>query len=172
MSSFTSSRNSNSKSDANSEMTKANDVALSPIHTSCTTNNSPDTSIKNEKKKKVLYCFLSFFLLIFLHALLHCYIPVDPVFLALIKSILPKIFGSKRNGRGSDEDALKSNAEGDGVTLGIHQLHFFFLYRISWYSLITLPFNLIFFPFNFLCRKIWRGRLKQEEKHSWTRLLS
>ncbi|CAL0306594.1 unnamed protein product [Lupinus luteus] len=34
------------------------------------------------------------------------------------KSIFPKIFGSKRSGRGSDEDALKSQIqEGDGVTL-------------------------------------------------------
>ncbi|XP_019459503.1 PREDICTED: type I inositol polyphosphate 5-phosphatase 5-like isoform X2 [Lupinus angustifolius] len=34
------------------------------------------------------------------------------------KSIFPKIFGSKRSGRGSDEDALKSQTqEGDGVTL-------------------------------------------------------
>ncbi|KAJ1398642.1 Inositol polyphosphate-related phosphatase [Sesbania bispinosa] len=37
------------------------------------------------------------------------------------KSILPKIFGSKRSGRGSDEDALKSNAEGDGVTLDLEK---------------------------------------------------
>ncbi|CAL5214452.1 unnamed protein product [Lathyrus oleraceus] len=33
------------------------------------------------------------------------------------KSILPKIFGSRRNGRGSDEDALKSNPEGDSVSV-------------------------------------------------------
>ncbi|KAJ1412847.1 Inositol polyphosphate-related phosphatase [Sesbania bispinosa] len=37
------------------------------------------------------------------------------------KSILPKIFGSKRSGRGSDEDALKSNTEGDGVTLDLEK---------------------------------------------------
>ena len=37
------------------------------------------------------------------------------------KSILPKIFGSKRNGRGSDEDALKSNTEGDSITLDLEK---------------------------------------------------
>jgi len=37
---------------------------------------------------------------------------------------LPKIFGSKRNGRGSDEDALKSNTEGDSISIsfGIHYI--------------------------------------------------
>ncbi|CAK8578822.1 unnamed protein product [Lathyrus sativus] len=87
MSSSTSS--SRSKSNANSEMTKANNhnnLSLSPIHpTTTTTNSTPDTpNVKNEKKKK---------------------------------SILPKIFGSRRNGRGSDEDALKSNPEGDSVSI-------------------------------------------------------
>lgn len=51
-------------------------------------------------------------------------------FFFVIKSILPKIFGSKRNGRGSDEETLKSSSaeEGDGVTLGIQFMTFFFLY--------------------------------------------
>ncbi|XP_057422098.1 type I inositol polyphosphate 5-phosphatase 5 [Lotus japonicus] len=71
------------KSNATFDMTKANDIGLSPINTA----NSSDTSTKNEKKKK---------------------------------SILPKIFGSKKNGRGSsDEDALKPNAEGDGVSVSL-----------------------------------------------------
>ena len=37
------------------------------------------------------------------------------------KSILPKIFGSKRNDRGSDDDALKSNTEGDSITLDLEK---------------------------------------------------
>ncbi|KAF1876035.1 hypothetical protein Lal_00006666 [Lupinus albus] len=38
------------------------------------------------------------------------------------KSLFPKIFGSKRSGRGSDEDALKSQIqEGDGVTLDLER---------------------------------------------------
>ncbi|KAG5015690.1 hypothetical protein JHK85_021826 [Glycine max] len=83
MSSFTGAR---SKANAKSEMIKANEINLCPINTSTITSTSPDTSAKNEKKKK---------------------------------SILPKIFGSKRNGRGSDEETLKSSSaeEGDGVTL-------------------------------------------------------
>ncbi|TKY60308.1 Type I inositol polyphosphate 5-phosphatase 5 [Spatholobus suberectus] len=86
MSSFTGAP---SKSNANFEMTKANDITFSPVNTNITSN-SPDTSVKNEKKKK---------------------------------SILPKIFGSKRNGRGSDEETLKSSSaeEGDGVTLDLEK---------------------------------------------------
>ncbi|KAH1237166.1 hypothetical protein AAZX31_08G142500 [Glycine max] len=85
MSSFTGAR---SKANAKSEMIKANEINLCPINTSTITSTSPDTSAKNEKKKK---------------------------------SILPKIFGSKRNGRGSDEETLKSSSaeEGDGVTLDL-----------------------------------------------------
>ncbi|KAK7358950.1 hypothetical protein VNO77_00892 [Canavalia gladiata] len=84
MSSFTGAR---SKSNANFEMTKANGITFTPINTSITAN-SPDTSAKNEKKKK---------------------------------SILPKIFGSKRCGRGSDEDALKSGAEEDAISLDLEK---------------------------------------------------
>ncbi|KAG5029706.1 hypothetical protein JHK87_013220 [Glycine soja] len=100
MSSFTGAR---SKANANSEMTKANDTNLCPINTSTITSTSPDTSAKNDKKKKCngddTFSFTGFFF--------------------VIKSILPKIFGSKRNGRGSDEETLKSSSaeEGDGVTL-------------------------------------------------------
>jgi hypothetical protein len=36
-----------------------------------------------------------------------------------VKSLLPKIFGSKRNGRGSDEDALKPNTEGDSISISL-----------------------------------------------------
>ncbi|QCD84717.1 phosphatidylinositol-bisphosphatase [Vigna unguiculata] len=76
------------KSNANSEMTKANEASTSPVNTTTTTttttttvtSNLPDTSAKNEKKKK---------------------------------SILPKIFGSKRNGRSSDEEAFKPGTEED-----------------------------------------------------------
>ncbi|XP_027364457.1 type I inositol polyphosphate 5-phosphatase 5 [Abrus precatorius] len=85
MSSFTGAR---SKSSAYSEMTRANDITLSPVNPSLTSNSS-DINVKNEKKKK---------------------------------SILPKIFGSKRSGRGSDEDALRSSAEeGDGVALDLEK---------------------------------------------------
>lgn len=65
----------------------------------------------------------------------------------MIKSILPKIFGSKRNGRGSDEETLKSSSaeEGDGVTLGIQFMTFFFsLHRESKFPCCE-GFPLIFF---------------------------
>ncbi|KAK7399518.1 hypothetical protein VNO78_10703 [Psophocarpus tetragonolobus] len=86
MSSFT---GAGCKSNANSEMTKANDPSISPVNATITLN-SADTSGKNEKKKK---------------------------------SILPKIFGSKRNGRGSDEDTVKSASaeEGEGITLDLEK---------------------------------------------------
>lgn len=56
MSSFTGAR---SKANANSEMTKANEINLCPVNTSTITSTSPDTSAKNEKKKKVffIYCY-------------------------------------------------------------------------------------------------------------------
>lgn len=123
-----SSSSSRSKSNAaNSEMTKANNnISLIPIHHSYnTTNTSPDNSVKNEKKKKVLLLYtLSFFLCNFPHAL-HCYW----AFFFCVKSILPKIFGSKRNGRGSDEDALKSNTEGDSISIsfGIYYTSYFLI---------------------------------------------
>lgn len=73
MSSSTSS--SRSKSNANSEMTKANNqyrISLSPIHPVINTPNStPDTpNVKSEKKKKVLFSQIFF---LELHSLLlHC----------------------------------------------------------------------------------------------------
>ncbi|XP_047163931.1 type I inositol polyphosphate 5-phosphatase 5 [Vigna umbellata] len=81
---MSSSTGARSKSNANFEMTKANEAAAtSPVNTT-TASNLPDTSAKNEKKKK---------------------------------SILPKIFGSKRNGRSSDEEAIKPGTEeDDGAT--------------------------------------------------------
>ncbi|KAK7369373.1 hypothetical protein VNO80_11410 [Phaseolus coccineus] len=85
---MSSSTGARSKSNANSEMTKANDTTTSPVNTT-PTSNLPDTSGKNEKKKK---------------------------------SILPKIFGSKRNGRSSDEEPVKpSTEEEDGVTLDLEK---------------------------------------------------
>ncbi|XP_020236924.1 type I inositol polyphosphate 5-phosphatase 5 [Cajanus cajan] len=89
MSSFTGAR-SKSNANSNSEMTKANDVTLSPVNSSVSSNSQDTSANKNEKKKK---------------------------------SILPKIFGSKRNGRGSEEDALKPSSaeEGDGFTLDLEK---------------------------------------------------
>ncbi|KAL2343035.1 hypothetical protein Fmac_004320 [Flemingia macrophylla] len=85
MSSSTGAR-SKSNANSNSEMTKANDITLSPVNSTASSNLQDTSANKNEKKKK---------------------------------SILPKIFGSKRNGRGSDEDALRPSSaeEGDGITL-------------------------------------------------------
>lgn len=59
MSSFTGAR---SKANANSEMTKANEINLCPVNTSTITSTSPDTSAKNDKKKKVFifYCYYWF----------------------------------------------------------------------------------------------------------------
>ncbi|KAK7318578.1 hypothetical protein RJT34_03281 [Clitoria ternatea] len=102
MSSFTGTRsksNANTeKNNASTEMTKANDVTLSPVnYPSITTTNSADPSAKNEKNEKNEKAEKSE---------------------KKKKSILPKIFGSKRNGRASsDEDALKANEEGDTFTL-------------------------------------------------------
>lgn len=65
----------------------------------------------------------------------------------MIKSILPKIFGSKRNGRGSDEETLKSSSaeEGDGVTLGIEFVTFFFVYieNLNFHVVRVSLFNFI-----------------------------
>lgn len=52
------------------------------------------------------------------------------LFLVWMKSILPKIFGSKRNGRSSDEEAIKPGTEEDDgatTTLGIHCMLSFLL---------------------------------------------
>jgi len=54
------------KSNANSEMTKANEASTSPVNTTTTTttttttvtSNLPDTSAKNEKKKKVFLFYV------------------------------------------------------------------------------------------------------------------
>lgn len=72
---MSSSTGARSKVNANSEMTKANDISLSPPNTTITSN-SPDTSVnvnanvKNEKKKKVFIYFYLFIIIINLfHAL-------------------------------------------------------------------------------------------------------
>ncbi|WJX47602.1 Type I inositol polyphosphate 5-phosphatase 5 [Trifolium repens] len=80
------SSNNNNHNNDNNNNNNNNNILLSPINCSTATNTSPDTSAKNEKKKK---------------------------------SLLPKIFGSKRNGRGSDEDALKPNTEGDSISISL-----------------------------------------------------
>lgn len=80
----------------------------------------------------------------FFHALhfSHVFYSFFFFFWFVIKSILPKIFGSKRNGRGSDEETLKSSSaeEGDGVTLGIQFMTFFFVY------IENLNFHVVRFP--------------------------
>nr|ADD09593.1 bristled-like protein [Trifolium repens] len=82
------SSNNNNHNNDNNNNNNNNNILLSPINCSTATNTSPDTSAKNEKKKK---------------------------------SLLPKIFGSKRNGRGSDEDALKPNTEGDSISISLER---------------------------------------------------
>lgn len=89
-------------------------------------------------------------------------------FLVWMKSILPKIFGSKRNGRSSDEEPVKpSTEEEDGVTLGIHyMLSFLSFRRKSKFPccMVSLWFMLFIYV---LYGKIWRRRLRQEKKHFW-----
>jgi len=57
---MSSSTGARSKSNANSEMTKANDTTTSPVNTT-PQSNLPDTSGKNEKKKKVFIFYIIIF---------------------------------------------------------------------------------------------------------------
>ncbi|CAI8618978.1 unnamed protein product [Vicia faba] len=92
--SSSSSSSSRSKSNANSVMTKANNQYNISLSPiyPITTSTSSSPDTPNVKNEKKK------------------------------KSILPKIFGSRRNGRGSDEDALKSNPEGDSISITLKKL--------------------------------------------------